>query len=372
MLFRYRRYWAPAAAILLAVPLLVTLFGRGGRTVSADEARQLAPAPSLGDGLAGWTSLPRQTDAYLRDHFGLRPMFLHAYSEIMSGDPFHTGNGLVLTGSDGWMFLRANFMVQQSAGTLRRDDRVAGTAEFLEAMKIELAAEGARLLVAPPPNSATLYPEELPLWARNRGLRTEYDVFMDDLAARGVATVDLRPALRAARADGKIYHKHDTHWTARGAVAAFNAIVRADAKPDWTLDPSAVLGPSRAVEGGDLTRMLGVGTEVTEADQALTLAGGKLDTLVDGLFSTFVETSDRSGPTIMVIGDSFTAGFFPPMLSQHTGKVIWVHHQFCKFDWKWIDQFHPAEVWWMPTERYFLCDPGARPTGMPPRRTAGR
>src|ERR1700754_1870612 len=149
MLFRYRRYWAPAAAILLAVPLLVLLLGRGGRTISADEARQLAPVPSLGHGAAGWSSLPRQTDAYLRDHFGLRQMFLRAYSVIMSRDPFHTGNGLVLTGSDGWMFLRANSMVEQSAGTLRRDDQVAETADFLATMKTELTAVGARLLVAP-------------------------------------------------------------------------------------------------------------------------------------------------------------------------------------------------------------------------------
>ena len=68
----------------------------------------------------------------------------------------------------------------------------------------------------------------------------------------------------------------------RQRLQRLNAIVRADAKPDWTLDPSAVLGPSRAVEGGDLARMLGVGAEVTEADQALTLAGGSWTTRAEG------------------------------------------------------------------------------------------
>ena len=33
------------------------------------------------------------------------------------------------------------------------------------------------------------------------------------------------------------------------------------------------------------------------------------------------------------------------------------------FDWKWVDQFHPDEVWFMPTERYAFCT--AKPAGIP-------
>ena len=63
----------------------------------------------------------------------------------------------------------------------------------------------------------------------------------------------------------------------------------------------------------------------------------------------------------MVIGDSFTAGTFPLMLSQHAGRAIWVHHHQCGFDWKLIDRLKPDEVWWAPTERFLVCDPGTRP-----------
>ena len=76
-----------------------------------------------------------------------------------------------------------------------------------------------------------------------------------------------------------------------------------------------------------------------------------------------VVTTGKPGPTIMVIGDSFTAGHFPAMLSQHVGRAIWINHHRCDFNWKWIDIFHPDEVWWAPTERFLLCDPGARPIG---------
>ena len=265
------------------------------------------------------------------------------------------------------MFLRADQMLQLSAGLIRRDEQVAETADLLATMHTLLAARGARLLVASPPNSATIYPDQLPLWARNRGQRTEYDVLLDDLAARGVPVVDLRPALIAARAQGKVYHMHDTHWTAFGAVTAFNAIVEADSRPDWKLDPDRVLGAPETIVGGDLARLLGTADEVKETDRLLALPSGKREPLDNGKqFTTALSTSDRSGPTIMIIGDSFTEGFFVPMLLQDTGRVVWLLNNVCRFDWKWIDQFRPDEVWWMPTERFIVCGKGARPVGLPP------
>ena len=76
----------------------------------------------------------------------------------------------------------------------------------------------------------------------------------------------------------------------------------------------------------------------------------------------FVATSDRPGPTIMVFGNSFTRNYFVRMALQHAGRVIWLEHHKCSFDWKAIDRFHPDEVWWMPNERFLICDPGAGPT----------
>jgi alginate O-acetyltransferase complex protein AlgJ len=367
MLRRYRHYWALLSGFLLALPLLVGILAPGGQTISNVEARSLAPAPAFPMDFAEWRNLPRQIDAYLRDHFGMRRIFLQAYGFIMSRAPLQTGKPLVLTASNGRMYLRADQMIQQSAGLFRRDEQVQQTADLLATMHSLLAERGSRLLVASPPNSSTIYGNELPLWARNRGQRTEYDEFLDDLTARGVLAVDLRPALTAAKAQGNLYRLHDTHWTALGGVAAFNAIVQADAHPDWKLDPNAVLGARETIVGGDLARLIATAGEVTEVDRPMALPPGKREALdQDEKFPTTLATNDRSGPTIMVIGDSFTAGFFVSMLLQHTGRVVWLHHRYCDFDWKWIDQFRPDEVWWMPTERFLVCGKNhPRPVGMP-------
>jgi alginate O-acetyltransferase complex protein AlgJ len=372
MLHRYRRYWILVTAALLALPLVAGIVAPADRTVSPNEARVLAPVPAFPLTLAGWRRAPGEMDAYLRDHFGLRQSFLRAYGLIMNRALKNAGNPLVLSGSDGWMFYRGDGMVQQSAGLSRRDAQVAEMADLLATMRTALAAGGSRLVVAPPPNSSTIYADELPLWARNRGQRTEYDVFLKDLADRGIFAVDLRPALFEARKHGKVYYKHDTHWTPRGAMAGFNALVHADAHADWVLDPATALGPQRTIVGGDLARMLGVEADVSETDEPLAVPAGKREEFASGMFGPYLATSDRSGPTIMVIGDSFTMDLLAPMLLQHTGRVIWLHHQTCGFEWKWIDEFHPDEVWWMPTERYMICGPGHRPQGLPAQPASGR
>jgi alginate O-acetyltransferase complex protein AlgJ len=263
------------------------------------------------------------------------------------------------------MFLKLDQMIVQSAGLLLRDKSISETADTLAAIRDSLARHGTKFLVAIPPNSATIYQDELPIWARSNGRTTEYQLFLEDLAERKIKTVDLRPVMTAARSPGQAYYLHDAHWTPRGALAGFNAIVEADSHPDWRIDPQAALGPLTKKEGGDLAWLLGVQNRVVEYSETLALPrDAEIEQLSEGLTPALPErayTSGKSGPTIMVIGDSFTNDRFPWMLLPHVGRVVWLHHQWCGFEWKWIKRFKPDEVWWMPTERSLVCHSGLRP-----------
>ena len=75
-------------------------------------------------------------------------------------------------------------------------------------------------------------------------------------------------------------------------------------------------------------------------------------------------TAPHPGPTVLVIGDSFSGMFGTPALL-HAGQFVWVYHKFCGFEWKWVDEFHPDYVWYIPTERLIPCWPGVRPKGLP-------
>jgi alginate O-acetyltransferase complex protein AlgJ len=260
------------------------------------------------------------------------------------------------------MFYLGDEMVRQSAGLILRDDKVADAASMLAAIRDALSRHGIRFLVTLPRNSSTIYQDYLPIWAQSGGRKTEYDLLLEDLAAQDVKAIDLRPALMAARKEGRVYRINDSHWTERGALAGFNAVVEADGHPDWRLDPATSLGPPAEDRGGDVARLLGVQDDVTESNDAFALAwGGKNEFLSKDVMPDRVVVSAKPGPTIMVIGDSFTFDYFTIMLMQHVGRAIWLHHHHCGFDWKWIEKFHPDEVWWVPTERFLICEPGAHP-----------
>lgn len=362
MLLRYRRIFAVLSFLLLATPLVFGVVLPDSPELVFKEGRRLAPAPAAPADLADLTALPNEVDDYLKDRFGLRHAMIKLHRDL-SHPVLLKVNTAALIGRDGRMFYQGNEMVRQSAGLVMRDRRVAEAADMIAAMRDALVRRGVRFLVTVPPNSSTIYQEDLPVWAQSKGRKTEYDLFLDDLATRGVKTVDLRPTLKAARAVGEeVYLLHDAHWTARGAVAGFNAVVEADGRPDWRVDPAKAIGPPQERKGGDIARILGVQDDVSEMAETLALASrGRDEPLSQDIMPDHVVTTGNPGPTVMVIGDSFTAGYFPQMLSQHVGRAVWVHHHQCGFDWKLIDRFRPDEVWWAPTERFLVCDPGVHP-----------
>ncbi len=364
MLASWRRYFALAALLLLATPLVVGLVHPDSPAAVLREGRSLAPAPGLPRSVDGFSNLPAELDAYLKDHFGLRQALIRAQKDLTK-PMLGMGDDKVVVGRDGRMFYLGEEAVQQSAGLLLRDQRVADSVDLIGAINSALEKRGVRFLVASPPNSSTVYQDELPDWAQNHGRRTEYDLFVEGLAAKGVRTVDLRPVMAKARTEGPAYYRHDTHWTARGALAAFNAVVEADGHSDWRLDPATVLAPPSIHKGGDLARLLGVQDTVAETFEDLKLTDSAKELLTPKWWEDFVESSGGPGPTVMILGDSFTGAHFAPMLLQHVGRVIWLENHHCKFDWGVIDRFRPDEVWWMPTERFLACDPGARPLGFP-------
>ena len=121
MLRRYRRFFAVAAFLVLAAPLVAGLVYPDGAASILMEGRTPAPAPRAPVDSADWFRLPNQIDAYLQDHIGLRQALLHAHRELSK--PLF-GSYKVLMGRGGRMFFLGNEMVDQSAGL--RDARPGG------------------------------------------------------------------------------------------------------------------------------------------------------------------------------------------------------------------------------------------------------
>jgi alginate O-acetyltransferase complex protein AlgJ len=358
----YRRFFVLLAFALLATPLAIGVFRPDSPELIYKEGRRLAPPPAAPGRVADLAALPGEIDAYLKDHFGLRHTLIQLHKDLTK-PMLGFGGSEVLIGRDGRMFYLGGEMLRQSAGLILRDQKVQDSASLLAAMRDRLQKQGIAFFVLVLPSTSSIYEEDLPIWAQGRGKKTEHDLFLQDLAERGIKTVDLRPTLRKTASEGNAYLMHDSHWTARGAVAGFNAAVEADSHADWRVDPSKVLGAPQERKGGDLARLVGEQDDLTEMTEPLALpVVGKQEMLSQDLMPAYMLTTGKPGPTILIAGDSFTASFFPPMLAQHVGRVIWTHYTngACSFDWSLVEKYHPDEVWWAPVERALICDSGPR------------
>jgi alginate O-acetyltransferase complex protein AlgJ len=341
-------------AIILMVPMAIMLLSPAAPTISVNEGRALAKLPPRPQRLDDWLKLPQRTSAYLEDHFGLRDWLTGFHAKVL-----HLwlgfGSDRVLIGHDGRMYLRNETAIEQSAGTILRQDRIGAAVAVVMRVGDLLRHRNIPFTFAIAPNAATIEQADLPSWAQNLGRPTEYDALLQQLQSANIHVIDLRPDLRTALQFGSLYYRHGSHWNAAGELVGFNTIATSTGHSDWRVDAAAAISKPQLVIGGDLARMLGINGEVSSKEPLPALPAAPVVSLSPSRDTALQITTDKPGLSMLVLGDSFTEGFFSQLLAQHARSVVWIHEQGCGFDWNWIEHIRPDEVWWIPTERYALC-----------------
>lgn len=368
LLVPQRRWLAPILAAALAVPVLAMPFGPP-RAVSQVENRALAPAPAAPRSAADWNRLPRAVDGYLSDHFRGRETLIvlgrAAFRRLGRAGGAADGEFAlrVVDGRNGRMLLSEGLL--RSTGHVYGEARVADYADFV-CDAARRAPAGTKVLFAAAPSPASIYPEDAPDWALPAKARTEYDGVLERVRACGVATADLRPALRERKAQ-RLYRLTDSHWTERGAMIGFNVVAEALGRPDWAIDVEALDWVEVPQEDGDLPRLAGRDpvVEMVETSGRLALPPAAVRRPLEGLESIvdppFAVDAGAAGPTVLVIGDSYTMHIFPPLLAPFAGRVAWAHAEQCRFDWNVVRTVKPDYLLILPVERNMLCLDGARP-----------
>jgi alginate O-acetyltransferase complex protein AlgJ len=357
LLARYRRPWGLVVFASLAVPLVVQIM-QPSAVSSDEEARMLSDAPPWPKSPRDWLALPRQLDRFVADHFGLRSELVRAHGRLRYAIDLPS-DLRVLIGRDNWLFLNGDGTIEQATGKVLRQAEIAKFADRAAVLRARLAAKGAQLLVAIPPNGPTINRARLPAWAAEAPVVTEYDLMMRALSVRGVAAVDLRPPLLAASAP--TYRRTDTHWNKLGALIAYNAVVNAVNKSGWTIEPARVLRGFEPVAGGDLARLLAIAGNVSDEDARIDLSAyGPPPPAASPIATQFESGGDliesgRAGPTVLVIGDSFTRGFWQDYFAMHAGRYVWMHHEQCGFALSVVETYAPEIVILAPTERQMFC-----------------
>jgi len=367
LMTRARRPFALVLAVALALPALLMAFLPKER-VSRLENRVLAPAPAWPENPRAWRRLPRALDAYLNDHFAFREPLLLADMRLQKRLGGRAGVAEAVEGRDGWLFLSDGLL--QSTGRVQDTAQADDYAAFACAVDARLKRRGVRMLFTLVPSPGEIYPEHVPAWAGPAERATDYDRVLAGVQACGAATLDLRPVLAAAKGQGQLYRATDSHWTPRGALAGYDAIVAALGHADWRLPAPAGPWPTVTRTDGDLLRLAGREpmAEQVEVHPWTHLPAGARQEPIGGatarMGQPFVVETGRAGPIVLVIGDSFTIDDMPPLFARFAGKVAWVHQDECAFDWRVIDAVKPDYVVLAASEREAHCGRG-RPLNMP-------
>jgi len=344
---------------LLAVPVAVQL-AQPSASSSDEEARVLSTAPAWPRAAGDWLALPRQIDRFLADHFGLRSTLVRAHGRLRYAVDLPSDLRVII-GRGNWLFLNGDGTIEQATGKLLREAEIAKFADRAAALRAQLAAKGAQLLVAIPPNGPTINRARLPAWAAETPSVTEYDLMLRALTSRGVAAVDLRPPLAAANATNPVYRRTDTHWNKLGALVGYNVVVSAAGKPDWVIEPARVLRGFVPIQGGDLARLLAISGDVMDEDADIDLTSyGPRPFEVGAIATQFESGGDlietgRGGPNVVVVGDSFTRGYWQDYFALRAGRYVWMHHEQCGFMQSVVEFYAPDIVILAPTERQMFC-----------------
>lgn len=292
-----------AFLVALAWPLL-TLGRDDGKL---HEQRTLAPMPSLAAG----DRYPEEFDAWFRDHFGSRDRLIRWHNLLEFHLLGQAPVDRVIVGSSGWFFYsnpRDGMDIRNFAG--RWPHTAADIEAWLtrqDAKEQEYARHGARYLIAIAPDKQSVYPELVPYRYGPHAPGVLDELLAHVRSHPRLRVLDLRPALRA-HADPPLYFKADSHWNARGAFLAAQAITEA-LRPDFpnvgVIRKEDYVLSATPTSGGDLADMiaLGVDTHDESFKYERRTPGGRVFLDLPG--NTIWKHADTRLPTAVLFGDSY-------------------------------------------------------------------
>jgi hypothetical protein len=322
---------------MLSAPIAVQIIAPAP-DVSALEKRVLARPPSLADALTDWRGFPDRVNAWLGDRFGLRGALLALYVRLDKA--VETGaERSAVRGDDGWLFATTGDSLRSHVGRRpfvdgESDAWLGGVAGLAEAAR----EVGAAFVVLIPPDKKTVYAEKLSDYPRSIPGETRRETLLRRAPERGLALVSPAAELEAAKAEGDVYHRTDTHWNDRGAWVAYGALMataRAAGVAAEPLDPARLTWRPEQGFVGDIYGLLGEANGAPETRERAVIADSAVIEETVALPELCAEGFDcrrfvmrpRGRPRVLVLGDSFADALLP-YLRESFDEVTVLHHRF--------------------------------------------
>ena len=313
---------------------LIGMWLRLDRDVPSAENRVLAEWPQLRWDAASLRALPEQLTRYFEDHFAFRQRLVRWQAVIRMRVLGVSPSNAVIRGRDGWLFYADDGALQDYASAPPLTDaELEHWRSTLQDISDWLRVRGIAYLFVISPDKHAIYQEYMPRTIR-RAAVSRIDQLVSYLGQHStVRVLDLRPALLAAKAGERIYHRTDTHWNARGAFVAYRHIVDALAQDVPALRPPerSAFEPAAVRSAGlDLAGMLGLTEVLDEDDLILVRRRPGTARIIEPphpnprlMHPRIVTEAPNGGPRAVVFMDSFGAGLVP-FLSEDFSRVVYL------------------------------------------------
>jgi hypothetical protein len=347
-----KRLLAALFVAVIALPLAVNLAGVDGADPGA-ENRELAAFPHPDGSLSSLAAWPAGFSAWFDDHFGFRSRLVRWYGEsrlfVLGVSP----SAAVVKGEHGWFFYGDDKSVEDYANVEPMTDAaLANWRAAIVRARDWLQARNIAYVFTIAPDKYVIYPEEMPPTVARVGEVSRADQLFTALQDTGLA-VDVRGAVLDGKSRERVYQQTDTHWNDRGALAAYQQIIRAvrarvPATPAaWSRDDFSAA--DRPIEGLDLAGMMGLTRVMREVDMRLVPnrprrarvlePAGAQPTDEEGRLITAID--DPTLPRAVIFRDSFTSRLVP-FLSEHFSRAVYLWQN--DFDAAVVTQDHTDVV----------------------------
>ncbi len=308
------------------------------------EKRELAASPHWGVSPAG--KVPQECEAYVDDHFGMRPDLIRLNNLIRIRLFGVSPASSIVVGKESWLFYCSEALADGNSFNDYMGAIPLGEVE-LESLRLRLeennrrfAEKGIVYIVAIAPNKNTVYDEYLPdRIAKSKG-RTRLDQFVDHMREKSkLKILDLRPPLLAEKEHVPVYWATDSHWNTYGAYIGYREIMKriSEALPEaGTVPMNGQVSVRMRANGGDLAQILFMHDVTPEQ------------------YNTVFELDTRGRPKqfekIVFRHDSFGDSLYP-YLRNHFRKIVNIA-PFAPFQFERIFDEKPEIVLHIFAERY--------------------
>jgi hypothetical protein len=354
-------------AAVVSLPLITGLTS-SGEDIRRTEKRTATELPDFELSQESLSTFPARFEKFYDDHFGFREQLIRLHNLVKVFMFSVSPSNRVVLGKSGWLFYSSDWDGDPVADYRNldqfRQDALQRKAGILVRRNNWLASQGIDYLYVIVPNKSTLYPEYMPDRLNRVRPRSLLDQFADHVRGNtGVALLDLRPDLTAAKQTLPVYTRTGSHWNDFGAYVGSKAIV------EWLGGRFEQIRPE-SLSAGDFTRTLSPGDDLAlmlgmdelMTEQAIVRPAwppdcGKKAPIETPRFTvywgkSFAQSCGKAGVRALVFRDSFSENLVP-YLSEQFGYVayVWTRPNEKAFNW-FVNRHKPDVVIEIHVERY--------------------